>query len=162
MRSGKWTVTERDLVAAKVGALAAANVQRITGPMVADAVPARSLAAINAFLRQHYGGRYGLPKRDHKRKRMEGTEKESAAVAAPAPETAGVLLQQVHQLQQQLQQLQQLLRQPQPQPQPQQQQQQQQQSGARQGGAADGEEGPGQGLDEEVDDVLAELAAAVQ
>ena len=42
------------------------------------------------------------------------------------------------------------------------QQQQQQQSGARQGGAADGVEGPGQGLDEEVDDVLAELAAAVQ
>jgi hypothetical protein len=84
MRSGKWTVAEQGLVAAKVGALAAAKVKRITGPMVADAVPARSLAAINAFLRQHYGGQYGLPKRDHKRKRMAGTEKESATVGQRA------------------------------------------------------------------------------
>jgi hypothetical protein len=86
MRTGKWTVAERDEVASKVKALAAEGVQRITGHLVADAVPARSLAALNKFLRHHYGGQYGLPhpKRDHKRKRVEGTDEEGAAVGPAA------------------------------------------------------------------------------
>jgi hypothetical protein len=86
MRTGKWTVTERKNVASKVTALAAAGVQRITGPLVAGAVPARSLAAVNSFLRHHYGGQHGLPhpKRDHKRKRVVGTGEEGAAVDTAA------------------------------------------------------------------------------